>query len=106
MKLLLDTHAVIWWVDQDGLLSPAAHAAIADPSNELPLSARAQLAPVSTPPAVACVLRYHRSGCAVGRRATHSRQSRPAGRRRGNPACRIKERICEQDGVQRIVQDE
>ncbi len=39
MKLLLDTHAVIWWVDQDHFLSPAAHAAIGDPANELLLSA-------------------------------------------------------------------
>lgn len=39
MRLLLDTHAVIWWVDQDHLLSPAAHAAIADPQNELLISA-------------------------------------------------------------------
>ena len=39
MKLLLDTHAVIWWVDQYGLLSPTAHNAIADPNNELVVSA-------------------------------------------------------------------
>jgi len=39
VKLLLDTHTVIWWVDQDHLLSPAAHAALADPANELLLSA-------------------------------------------------------------------
>jgi len=39
MRLLLDTQAVIWWVDQDRLLSPSAHAAIADPSNDLLLSA-------------------------------------------------------------------
>jgi hypothetical protein len=29
MRVLLDTHAVIWWVDQDSLLSNASHAAIA-----------------------------------------------------------------------------
>lgn len=39
MRLLLDTHAVIWWVDQDHLLSPASYAAIADPANDLLLSA-------------------------------------------------------------------
>ncbi len=38
MKLLVDTHALIWYVDQDNLLSPAAHAAITDPSNDLLLS--------------------------------------------------------------------
>jgi len=38
MKLLVDTHALIWYVDQDHLLSPAAHAAITDPSNDLLLS--------------------------------------------------------------------
>lgn len=39
MKLLLDSHAVIWWVDQHGLLSPTAHDAISDPGNELFVSA-------------------------------------------------------------------
>ena len=39
MRLLLDTHALIWYVDQDHLLSPAAHAAITDPTNDLLLSA-------------------------------------------------------------------
>lgn len=39
MRLLLDSHAVIWYVDQDHLLSPAAHAAITDPANDLLLSA-------------------------------------------------------------------
>lgn len=39
MKLLLDTHAVLWWMDQDHLLSPAAHAVIGDPTNDLLLSA-------------------------------------------------------------------
>ena len=38
MKLLVDTHALIWYVDQDHLLSPAAHAAITNPSNDLLLS--------------------------------------------------------------------
>src|SRR5262245_50312308 len=39
MRLLLDTQALIWYVDQDHLLSPAAHAAITDPNNYLLLSA-------------------------------------------------------------------
>lgn len=39
MRLLVDTHALVWYVDQDHLLTPAAHAAITDPSNELLLSA-------------------------------------------------------------------
>lgn len=39
MRLLLDSHALIWYVDQDHLLSPASHAAITDPSNDLLLSA-------------------------------------------------------------------
>ena len=39
MRLLLDTHTVIWWVDQDHLLSPSSYAAIADPANDLLLSA-------------------------------------------------------------------
>ncbi|MGO9599593.1 MAG: type II toxin-antitoxin system VapC family toxin [Isosphaeraceae bacterium] len=38
MRLLIDTHALIWYVDQDHLLSPASHAAISDPSSELLLS--------------------------------------------------------------------
>jgi PIN domain nuclease of toxin-antitoxin system len=39
MRVLLDTHAVLWWVDQDSLLSRPSHAAIADPANELLVSA-------------------------------------------------------------------
>lgn len=39
MKLLLDSHVVIWWVDQYRLISPAARAAVADPKNELIISA-------------------------------------------------------------------
>jgi len=39
VRLLLDTHVVIWWVDQDNLLSAPAHAAITDPANELLISA-------------------------------------------------------------------
>ena len=36
---MLDTHALIWYVDQDHLLSASAHAAITDPANDLLLSA-------------------------------------------------------------------
>ena len=39
MRLLLDTQALIWYVDQDQLLTAAAHAAITDPANHLLLSA-------------------------------------------------------------------
>ena len=39
MRLLLDTHALIWYVDHDHLLSASAHAAITDSANELLLSA-------------------------------------------------------------------
>lgn len=39
MRLLLDSHTLIWWVDQDHLLGTDAHAAITDPANDLLLSA-------------------------------------------------------------------
>jgi PIN domain nuclease of toxin-antitoxin system len=39
MRLLLDTQALIWYVDQDHLLSRPAHAAITDPQNDLLVSA-------------------------------------------------------------------
>ena len=39
MNLLLDTHALIWYVDQDHLMSPKAYGAIANPANKLYLSA-------------------------------------------------------------------
>jgi PIN domain nuclease of toxin-antitoxin system len=39
MKFLIDAHALIWYVDQDHLLSPTARAAIADPSHDRPLGA-------------------------------------------------------------------
>ncbi|MEX2118391.1 MAG: type II toxin-antitoxin system VapC family toxin [Pirellulales bacterium] len=39
MRLLLDTHALLWYVDQDHLLSATAHASITNPTNELLLSA-------------------------------------------------------------------
>ena len=40
MRLLLDTHTLIWWVAGDEVsLSQAARAAIADPENEILVSA-------------------------------------------------------------------
>lgn len=39
MRLLIDSHALIWYVDQHQQLGPASHAAMSDPSNELLLSA-------------------------------------------------------------------
>ena len=39
MRLLIDSHALIWYVDQHQQLSSASHAAMSDPSNELLLSA-------------------------------------------------------------------
>jgi len=39
MRILLDSQAVIWYVDQDHLLSTTAHAAITDPNNDPQLSA-------------------------------------------------------------------
>lgn len=39
MKLLLDTHALIWAVDDPAKLGPVAAKAISDPANQLLLSA-------------------------------------------------------------------
>jgi PIN domain nuclease of toxin-antitoxin system len=39
VRLLVDSHALIWYVDQDHLLSSGSHAALTDPSNDLLLSA-------------------------------------------------------------------
>ena len=39
MRLLLDTHAFLWWLDGDPHLSAAARAAITDPDNEVFVSA-------------------------------------------------------------------
>jgi PIN domain nuclease of toxin-antitoxin system len=39
MRVIIDSHALIWYVDQDKLLSLASHAAISDPANDLLLSA-------------------------------------------------------------------
>ncbi len=38
MRLLLDTHTLIWAVDQPSQLGPAAVVALQDPSNDLLLS--------------------------------------------------------------------
>jgi PIN domain nuclease of toxin-antitoxin system len=39
MKLLLDTHTLVWWLNNNSKLSNAARAAIADPQNEIFVSA-------------------------------------------------------------------
>lgn len=39
MRLLLDTHALLWWLAGDSSLSPAAQAAIADEANSVLVSA-------------------------------------------------------------------
>ena len=39
MRLLLDTHALLWWLIGDDALSPVAREAIADPANEIFVSA-------------------------------------------------------------------
>lgn len=39
MKLLLDSHAYLWWLADDPRLSPAARAAVADPANLVLVSA-------------------------------------------------------------------
>src|SRR5216683_389312 len=38
MRLLLDTHAFLWWMDGSRALGPAARAAIADSQNDVILS--------------------------------------------------------------------
>jgi PIN domain nuclease of toxin-antitoxin system len=38
-RLLLDTHAVLWWLADDPALSPPARDALADPANEPLVSA-------------------------------------------------------------------
>jgi PIN domain nuclease of toxin-antitoxin system len=38
-ELLLDTHALLWWLAEPDRLSPAAHAAIAEPANQVHVSA-------------------------------------------------------------------
>lgn len=39
MKLLLDTHALLWWCADDARLSPAARGAIQQPANDVFVSA-------------------------------------------------------------------
>ena len=39
MRVLIDSHALIWYVDQDNLLSLTSHATMSDPANDLLLSA-------------------------------------------------------------------
>lgn len=39
MRLLLDTHALLWWLIDSPKLTPVARAAIADPENETLVSA-------------------------------------------------------------------
>ena len=39
MRLLLDTHALIWWLAADEALSSTARSAIADPANDVFVSA-------------------------------------------------------------------
>lgn len=39
MRLLLDTHALIWWLAADNALSSTARSAIADPANDIFVSA-------------------------------------------------------------------
>lgn len=38
MRLLLDTHVLLWWADGDPRLSPAVRAALVDTSHELHIS--------------------------------------------------------------------
>jgi PIN domain nuclease of toxin-antitoxin system len=38
-RLLVDTHALLWWLTDDPALSPVARAALADPGNEPLVSA-------------------------------------------------------------------
>jgi PIN domain nuclease of toxin-antitoxin system len=38
VKLLLDTHALLWWLSDDRRLGPRARALIADPSNDVLIS--------------------------------------------------------------------
>ncbi len=35
MRILLDSHTLIWWMDDPSILKPAAKAAISDPTNEV-----------------------------------------------------------------------
>jgi PIN domain nuclease of toxin-antitoxin system len=39
MRVLIDSHALIWYVDQDQLLSRASHAVMSDAANDLLIGA-------------------------------------------------------------------
>lgn len=39
MRLLLDTHALLWWLADNATLNPTARGAIADPANDVYVSA-------------------------------------------------------------------
>ena len=39
MKLLLDSHVLVWWINDPAALSPVARAAIANPANDVFMSA-------------------------------------------------------------------
>jgi PIN domain nuclease of toxin-antitoxin system len=39
LRILLDTHVLLWWLSDDAQLLPRLRAAIADPENELQVSA-------------------------------------------------------------------
>ena len=39
VRMLLDTHAFLWWISDSGKLSNAAHEAIKDESNDIAVSA-------------------------------------------------------------------
>lgn len=44
MGVLLDTHALLWWLTDDARLSPTARQTIGDPAIEIVVSADAALA--------------------------------------------------------------
>ena len=48
MKLLVDTHAVLWFVGQDANLSTSARALLVDPANDLLLSAASMSSSISS----------------------------------------------------------
>jgi PIN domain nuclease of toxin-antitoxin system len=64
MRLLLDAHALLWWLADDPSLHPAAREAIADPANEVIVSAatvweiaiKRSLGKVGAPDGLAAVL--------------------------------------------------
>jgi len=41
VRLLLDTHILLWWLSDDQQLPPAARGAISSPDNEVMVSAAA-----------------------------------------------------------------